>query len=143
MGKIGRELIFIRTYQRELDKLGEAVEGEKARRTKAREDYRAKLAEARQTISDVNDFHGDITKHWSTPSQRVLGYVLHAPPISRATGPKQFTEDWALIDLDLDKIDWDTFKGNVVYLGTFDLPYDGRLVDYYIQEARSRQPTSS
>ncbi len=119
MGKIGRELIFIRTYQRELNNLGEAVESEKARRTRAREDYQAKLAKARQMISDVNDFHGDITKHWSTPSQRVLGYVLHAPLISLPIGPKQLTEDWALIDLDLDKIDWDTFKGNVVYLGTF------------------------
>jgi len=119
MGKIGRELIFLRTYQRELDNLGEAVEGEKVRGTRVREDYQVKLANVRQTISDVNDFHSDITKYWSTPSQRVLGYVLHAPPISLATDPKQLKEDWALIDLDLDKIDWDTFKGNVVYLGTF------------------------
>ncbi|KAF8483854.1 hypothetical protein DFH94DRAFT_792531 [Russula ochroleuca] len=117
MGKIGRELIFLRTYQRELDNLGEAVEGEKVRGTRVREDYQVKLANVRQTISDVNDFHSDITKYWSTPSQRVLGYVLHAPPISLATDPKQLKEDWALIDLDLDKIDWDTFKGNVVYLG--------------------------
>lgn len=29
MGKIGRELIFVRTYQMELDNLGEAVEGDK------------------------------------------------------------------------------------------------------------------
>jgi hypothetical protein len=61
-GKIGRELIFIWTYQSELDNLGEAVEGEKARRTRAREDYQAKLAKARQTISDVNDFHDDINE---------------------------------------------------------------------------------
>ncbi|KAN0113531.1 hypothetical protein V8E52_007595 [Russula decolorans] len=100
MGKIGRELIFIRT------------------RTRAREDYQTKLAKARRTISDMNDFHGDTTKYWSIPSQRVLGYVLHAPPISLPTGPKKLTEDWALIDLDLDKIDWATFKGNVVYLGS-------------------------
>lgn len=46
----------------------------------------------------------------------MLGYVLHAPPISCATDPKQLTEDWALVDLNLDKIDWDTFKGNVLYL---------------------------
>ena len=119
MRNIEREFTYIEIYERELDHLGEAVEGEKARRTRAREEYQTKLARARQTISDLNDFHGDIAKYWSTPSQRVLGYVLHAPPISLATGPKQLTEDWALIDLDLDKIDWDTFKGNVVYLSTF------------------------
>jgi hypothetical protein len=52
-------------------------------------------------------------------SQRVLGHVVYAPPISVGTGPKRFTEDWALIELKLDKFDWDNFKGNVVYLGTF------------------------
>jgi hypothetical protein len=119
MGKIGREVIFVETYKRELDKLGEAVEGEKARVAAARQEFQGKLAKAEQTIADVNEFHGEITKHWSTPSQRVLGYVVHAPPISLATGPKQFAEDWALIDLNRDKIDWNTFKGNVVYLGTF------------------------
>ena len=119
VGRIESELILSGTYQDELDYLGRVVEGEAARRTRARQGYQRKLAEAKQAISDVNDFYGDITKYWSTPSQRVLGYVLHAPPISLATGPKQLTEDWALIDLDLDKIDWGTFKGNVVYLGTF------------------------
>ena len=119
MGIIGRELTIIEMYQRELNNFGEAVEGEKARRTRAREDCQRNFANARRTISDMNDFHSDITKYWSSPSQRVLGYVLHAPPISLATGSKQLTEDWALIDLDLDKINWDTFKGNVVYLGMF------------------------
>ena len=56
----------------------------------------------------------------------MLGYVLHAPPISLATG--QLTEDWALIDLDLDKINWDTFKGNVVYLYVLICLTKGRLV---------------
>jgi hypothetical protein len=28
-------------------------------------------------------------------------------------------EDWALIDLYCDKIDWNMFKGNVLYIGTF------------------------
>ena len=32
---------------------------------------------------------------------------------------EEFTEDWALIELDRDKIDWNSFKGNVIDLGTF------------------------
>jgi hypothetical protein len=87
---------LITTYESELDYLGEVVEGEEARTTRAREYFQAKLANARQMISDVNDFHGQITKDWSTLSQRRLGYVVHAPPISLATGPKKFTEDWAI-----------------------------------------------
>ncbi|KAH7887979.1 hypothetical protein F5I97DRAFT_1936007 [Phlebopus sp. FC_14] len=105
MVKIGRELIFVDTYKRELDALGEAAEGKDAG-----------LAKAKQTIEDVNEFHGEITKNWSTLSQRVLGYVVHAPPNSVGTGPKQLTEDWALIDLNRDKIDWNMFKANVVSL---------------------------
>jgi hypothetical protein len=48
-------------------------------------------------------------------SQRVLGHVIHAPPIS----VDRFTKDWALIELNRDKIDWNNFRGNVVYLGMF------------------------
>lgn len=49
----------------------------------------------------------------------MLSYVVYAPPISVGTGPKKFKEDWALIDLYHDKIDWNGFKGNIVYLSTF------------------------
>jgi hypothetical protein len=49
----------------------------------------------------------------------VLGYVLHAPPISVGTGPQMFTEDWSMINIYRDKINWNEFQGNVVDLGTF------------------------
>ncbi|KAH7887130.1 hypothetical protein F5I97DRAFT_1936641 [Phlebopus sp. FC_14] len=161
MGRIGRELIFVDTYKTELAKLGEAVEGENARVTAARNKFQDKLANAEQMIAEVYKFHGEITRHWSTPSQRVLGYVVHAPPLSVATGPKQFMEDWALIDLNRDKIDWNTFKGNVVYLGNkisrpdfvrkmhphlegrsnFEYPIGGRLqVKSVLKEADIRNP---
>lgn len=38
-GKTGYELVFVETYQRELDHFWEAAEGGKARRTKVRESY--------------------------------------------------------------------------------------------------------
>ncbi|KIJ11506.1 hypothetical protein PAXINDRAFT_157284 [Paxillus involutus ATCC 200175] len=44
--------------------------------------------------------------------------VDHSPPISVGTGPKRFTEDWALIQLHGEKIDWEAFKGNVIDLDT-------------------------
>jgi len=119
MAKIGHEVIFVDTYKREIEALGEAAEGEDAGVAKARQKLQGKLVEAEETIKDVYKFHSDITKHWSTPSQRVFGHVVYAPAISVSTGPKQFTEDWALIDLNRDRIDWNVFKGNVVSLGTF------------------------
>ena len=117
MAKIGREFILVDLYKRELAALGEAVED--ATVAEARQELEGKLAKVEKTIAAVDVFHGDITKHWSAVSQRVLGHVVYAPPISVGTGPKQFTEDWALIELNRDKIDWNNFKGNVMYLGTF------------------------
>jgi hypothetical protein len=118
MAKIGHDLIFVDTYKRQLEALGEVAEGEDIRITAARRDLQGMLAKAKETIVDINEFHGEIAEHWTTPSQRVLGYVVYAPPIAVGTGPKRFTKDWALIDIYPEKIDWNTFKGNVVYLGT-------------------------
>ena len=102
--------------KRRLAALGEAVEGEVS---KKRQEYKNMLEKAEKTIAAVDAIHSDITKHWSAESQRIFGHVVYAPSISVSTGPKQFTEDWALIELDSDKIDWSSFKGNVMYIGTF------------------------
>ncbi|KAG9092753.1 hypothetical protein FS749_015458, partial [Ceratobasidium sp. UAMH 11750] len=112
MANIGVELINIRSYEDEIKTLGEEDQG-------TRGQYQALIAKAQETVDALNAFHGDITKNWSVPSQRVLGYVLHSPAISVGTGPKRYTEDWALIDLYREKINWDVFKGNAIHLGTF------------------------
>jgi hypothetical protein len=57
--------------------------------------FEGKLTKAKKTITVVDKFHGEIIKHWSMVNQRVLGYVVYAPPISVGTGPEEFTEDWA------------------------------------------------
>ncbi|KAH8115251.1 hypothetical protein DFH11DRAFT_1688466 [Phellopilus nigrolimitatus] len=79
MAKIGRELIFINHYKRELAALGE---DEDATVAKAREKFQRKLANAGETIVAIDAFYDGITKHWSTLGQRVLGHVVYAPPIS-------------------------------------------------------------
>ncbi|TFY76251.1 hypothetical protein EWM64_g7761 [Hericium alpestre] len=80
--------------------LGDAVKGENDTIAEARETYKDKLAKAEKTIK----FHDDTTKHWSAVSQRVLGLIVHSPPISVSIGPKLLTEDWALIELHSEKI---------------------------------------
>ena len=94
-------------------------EDEDAERAETRKRVEGELERARKSIETFNKFHSEITKFWSVVSQRVLGHVFHSPPLSVSTGPKLFTEDWALIELHAEKINWNRFKGNVVDLGTF------------------------
>jgi len=110
--KIWGHEISVDYRERQLDHLQEADE---AKRTK----IEAKLEEEEEVIKAVNQFHDEITRHWSEEGQRVLGHVAYSPPITVGTGAESYTEDWALIELDRNKIDWSTFKGNVIDLGTF------------------------
>src|SRR5258708_31564369 len=117
--KIGTELVRIQKYKGKLAVLGDAVEGEDASIADERKTNKDGLAKVEETIRAVDKFHSDMTKHWSAEDLRVLGYVFRAPPISVSTGKKCFTEDWALVELHHEKIDWTGFKGNVLNLGTF------------------------
>jgi hypothetical protein len=75
------------------------------------------LEEAEEAVETLNEFHGEVSMFWGQTYERILGHIFHSPPISVGTSPKCFTEDWALIELHREKIDWKTFKGNVMYLG--------------------------
>ena len=77
------------------------------------------LKREKKAIKDINEFHDEVTKYWSEEGQRVLGQIAYSPPITISTGPENYTEDWALIELDRSRIDWNTFQGNVMDLGTF------------------------
>jgi hypothetical protein len=94
--------------------LGEAVEGEGAAIADAREKFKDMLGKAEKSIGSLNDFDAALER-----STRILGHIIHAPPISVGTGDKCFTEDWALVELRSEKIDWNGFKGNVMHLGRF------------------------
>lgn len=83
---------------------------------------KAETFEERYTRRRVNaliEFHNQITTSWGTLNQRVLGHIAYAPPISVSKGDKTYMEDWALIELHRDEIDWKEFKGNVLDLGKF------------------------
>ena len=118
MSKIGHEALMVDHYKTELQSLREAVEGEDAVITGTRETVKFQLAKTEKSIGALNMFRSKITKFWSTENQRILGHVVHAPPISVGTGDKRFTEDWALVELHSEKIDSKGFKGNVINIGT-------------------------
>jgi hypothetical protein len=76
------------------------------------------LEEALASKASVFEFGCNITSFWSVESQRVLGHVVYAPPIS-------VSEDWALIELDRTKSDWDAF----IHLGSISIyVHRGRLL---------------
>ena len=116
--KISGETTMINYYKGEINRMGEAIKDEDSKTTTTRDEFKAQLAVVEASKASVNEFQGNITRFWSEEDQRILGHVLYAPPIS-ISGDRQFTEDWALIELDHRKFNWDTFRGNVIYLGIF------------------------
>ncbi|KAI6145484.1 hypothetical protein BKA82DRAFT_129538 [Pisolithus tinctorius] len=82
-----------------------------------RQEYVDLVNKAKKKIEKINKLHNDVTKFWATPKQRVIGFVLHVEPIAVGDEPHQFTHDWALVELYEEKISWDSFKGNKVYVG--------------------------
>ena len=104
-------------------RLPEPAEGEEEdeETTGKRQEYLDLVDKAKKKIEKINKLHCDVTRFRTTPPQRTIGFVLHVEPIAVNDGPHEFTRDWALIELYEEKIDWDSFKGNKVYIGTFSI----------------------
>ena len=115
---IGRQALLLRSYKYDLEGFV-TVEGDGAAPAKAREGLEHQINETEELIGTLNKFHSTVTTSWRTPRQRILGHVVYAPPISVHTGAGCHTEDWALVELYRDKINWTGFKGNVLRLGMF------------------------
>lgn len=73
--------------------LGDVVANEDATVAEARQEFEGELAKAKMIAATCKRGHGDIIERRSSVSRRVLGHVVHAPPISLGTSPKQFTGD--------------------------------------------------
>ena len=114
--KMANETAMVDTCKNEITALGEVLEGEDVRITRVRNAFGVEVVKAEESNMSMDEFYGNITKFWTEESQRVLGHVLYAPPIS---SDKQFTEDWALVELNRGKFDLDTFQGNAIDIATF------------------------
>ncbi|KAH9890582.1 hypothetical protein C8Q73DRAFT_747444 [Cubamyces lactineus] len=82
-----------------------------------RQEYLDLVDKAKKKIEKINKLHSSVTRFRTTPAQRTIGFVLHAEPIAVSDGPHKFTRDWALVELYEEKIEWDSFMGNKVYIG--------------------------
>lgn len=100
-----------------LHRLGEPVEGEDPKVTESRNEHLDLVAKAEKRIEKVDELRTEVTKHHTTPNQRIIGFVIHSEPIEVSVEPHCYTKDWALIELYNDKFDWSNFRGNKVYIG--------------------------
>ncbi|RPA95784.1 hypothetical protein L873DRAFT_1845759 [Choiromyces venosus 120613-1] len=93
------------------DVAGDAAEKERKKAGDA-------LAEVKEAMGALNTFYGDVSTRWASPDRRVLGHVVYSPPIEFGFGTEQYTQDFAVIEIDLSKIDGTNFEGNIIDLGT-------------------------
>lgn len=75
-----------------------------------------KKARAEKEILALETLLADINRDWMSIDQRVLGHLLHSPPIRLGVGKEQFTEDWAVFEIDRTKLG-PGFQGNALDLG--------------------------
>jgi hypothetical protein len=118
MTAIGNRVQSIEAWNRSLQRLGDPVEGEDRKVTERRNTLLGLVETATNEIQEVNALHSEVTKNFTTLEQRTIGRVLHSEKTEVSVEPHGFTKDWALIELYEDKIDWTTFKGNKVFVGT-------------------------
>ena len=116
MKVIGGLCRSIKAWNGSIDRFGQFHQGETNSVTKKRDEYVDLVVKATEKIQMVNTLHDEVTKQYSTFEQRKIGFVLHAEKIE-VSEPHKFTNDWALIELYNDKIDWSSFKGNKVFVG--------------------------
>ncbi|KAH9858294.1 hypothetical protein C2E23DRAFT_175215 [Lenzites betulinus] len=99
-----------------LPKPAEGEEEDKETTAKHQE-YLDLVDKAKKKIEEIDKLHSAITKFKTTLAQRIIGRILHAEPIAVSDGPHKFTRDWALVELYEERIEWNSFKGNKVYIG--------------------------
>ena len=75
----------------------------------------AELERIRTKIDVFKDFYANIKKGWSRIKQRVIGYVVWAPPFGVGVPPHQYTRDLCVVELYKDR--FMHLIGNVLSLG--------------------------
>jgi len=114
MSTISDHLLAIDAWNNSIDRLGEPKEGESEEVADKRREYLGLVENATKEIQKVKAIHAEVTENFSTLDQRTIGFVL----LEVSVEPFMFTNDWALIEIYSEKIDWPAFKGNKVWVGT-------------------------
>ncbi|KAG9033294.1 hypothetical protein FRB95_000389 [Tulasnella sp. JGI-2019a] len=82
-------------------------------RTSAEQD----LQKAEEGLEALGTFRKDIATHWEAKENRVFGELVWAPPIVLSTDPGKYTQDLAVIKVDLGTLDASNYFGNTINIG--------------------------
>ncbi|KAE9384186.1 hypothetical protein BT96DRAFT_929422 [Gymnopus androsaceus JB14] len=88
---------------------------------KVPQEHQYALDKFRREIAELRTLHQSASTNWATPESRVIGHLILSPPIKYGAGTEGYTQDWAVIQIDADKIDSTNFNGNAINLDTTDI----------------------
>jgi hypothetical protein len=112
---IGDQAKAIASWETPLSKIPLATDNEAPGITARRNELTALIAVAKDNIRAANDLHTKVTKNYAFTNTRVLGSVLHCAKIEVGAGG--FMCDWALIQIDVNKLEEQEFQGNKLFVG--------------------------
>ena len=109
MGHIGKHLKEVERQRADWDLLSPREKSE--------------IAEVETLVERLTKFYNEATLGWASPTMRIIGQVLYAPPLAVVrVGERQHTEDWALVEINKAKLQSNEFCGNVMFLGMSSFP---------------------
>lgn len=115
--KIGSHGSDIAVWREQINDFANAAnDPSNAKAAKEKSTIQKLIDDSEEAIKELSKFLKEI-RHWSNTNSRILGTILHAPPIRLGVGDSHFTEDWGIILVDRGKLG-PGFKGNVIDLGT-------------------------
>jgi hypothetical protein len=136
--KIENHGFYLARFQMEVEKCMEMEQGsdvdDAAEATKCRTRAERLVKKSEKAVPKLAALLDRVKKEWRGIGNRVLGHVVHSPPIALGVGQPRFTQDWGLFELDQAKLG-DAYQGNKLYLGAFRLsnhPTDCLLTYIYI-----------
>ena len=122
--RIGAHGINVKHWERQIARFKVREAGDntddagRAREGRAEAEKLVKKAHA--DTEKLAEFLGRVEKEWGNKNNRILGHVIASPPIALSVGEPRsnFTEDWALMELDREKLG-PGYQGNAIDLGGF------------------------
>ncbi|KAH9937953.1 hypothetical protein B0H21DRAFT_758006 [Amylocystis lapponica] len=118
---VGDYGIAVERWNRQIDGFNMREEGTDVTDAKKAKSSRTKterlVADAVEAMEALQTFLEDVNRDWKPIDNRVLGPILHCPPINLGVSKERFTEDWSVFQVDRAKLGRG-FEGNVMDLGT-------------------------
>ena len=112
-------------YEQKMIKNLKGQESEEA--GEERDDSEKASRKYQDAVKDLIEFKDEAEAGWSTPTNRTIGSIYLSPPVG-SIYPGPYSQDWAIIELDVNKFDRGKFKGNVIDLGTKIPMYDFKIM---------------